>query len=107
MARQIFHNQTSNAVSPVFKVKGKIQVDVSGTLAGCDVKTWFKGANNVPTIIRTCSWLSSLGDTLGLPGGNSDGGYDFIEKSEVYFEITNAGGGTNISLQFNADNYEE
>jgi hypothetical protein len=102
MSKQIFLNKATNGVSAIYKAQGKIQVDVSGVIGGADVITWMKGANGVATLVRTCSWLSSQGDTLGLPGYNADAGYEFLENCEVYFEIKNASGTTNISLQFDS-----
>ena len=106
MTKKIFTNQTTNIVSAPIRMHGRVEVDVSGTLGGADVITWYKGANDIATPVRTCSWFTSLSDVLGIAGSDADGGYEYIDNAEVYFEIRNAGGGTNISLQFSAEQYD-
>jgi len=108
MAKTIFTNQTANIETTPFAFRGKMQVNVSGVLDGADVKTYFKGADSEATLVRTCSWLSSQGDTLGVIGETADGGYDeVIAGSNVFFKIENVGASTDINLEFYADWYDD
>jgi hypothetical protein len=96
MATSVFLSKTTDGVSPHYRVNGILQVDIAGVLGGADVITWYLGANNIPTVIKTCSWRTSASEVLL----NSDGGQQLLNNRDVYFEIANAGVNTNISLIF-------
>ena len=105
MAKNIFTNQTTNAVSSQFLTSGQIQINISGVLDGADVMTYILGANGIKTPLRTCSWQSSQGDSF-LPNETADAGVGIlIEIDKIYFEIKNAGALTNISLDFYGEYY--
>lgn len=98
MSIKVFENQTSNIESDVYLFEGgRLDVVISGTLDGADVKTVFLGANNAETILRTCSVMTSLSETLLQDAG---GGYEFLGKENIKFIIENAGASTDVSLNF-------
>jgi len=104
MATTIFSHQTTNALIDTIsglpiRAQGMLQVDISGTLGGADVMTYYKGAKNALTEVRSCSWKTSEGDVLNT----ADGGQDDHHIREIAFEIKNAGAETNISLQFDSE----
>lgn len=95
MALDIFQNQTTDAdVEAKVSDNGIIQVDISGVLDGADVITSYLNDDDVVTIVRDCSWMSSKSDVLD----NSDGSTKYIQKRNLKFSIVNAGASTNISL---------
>ena len=100
--KEIFVYQETDIVSPVYTFEGGwLQVDILGTLDGADVITWYQvyhdpiKAQGDYAPIKTCSWRTSLGDTIA---DEADVGVDYIIKSKVQFEIKNAGAGTQITL---------
>jgi len=100
MSNNVFTDVTSDSTSSVYhNVNGRLQVDISGTLGGADVIAYYKSNNGSPVLIRTCSWLSSLGDTLSV----ADGGYEFLNNRDVYFVVKNSTITTNINLDFDVE----
>jgi hypothetical protein len=96
--QNVFKNQTTNITSSTYRVKGKIQVNVSGVLGGADVITYYIGANGALTPLKTCSWRASISEDIndGADGGEEE----LLGETDIIFKIINAGMGTNINLEF-------
>ena len=105
MAKEIFKNQTANAVVDTYLgekifANGFLQVDVSGVLGGADVITWIKGAAETKTWVRACTWLSTQGDALDE---GASAGLQLLNNREVVFEVRNVGVATDINLEFDVE----
>lgn len=95
MSLKIFKNETSNLIiNAKVSNNGIIQVDISGVLDGADVLTSFLDNEDIPIIVRDCSWMTSKGDTLDT----SDGATKYIQMRKLRFSIVNAGASTDINF---------
>jgi hypothetical protein len=100
MGNMVFSNQLTDSESPIFKADGKLQVDIAGKLGGADVIAYLILDNGLRAPIRTCSWRSSLGETI--PDG-ADSGIEEINNHNIQFEIIGAGVTTNVSLFYSVE----
>jgi hypothetical protein len=99
MAIPIFLNQTANITSPIIRVNGVLQVDVSGELGGADVITHEIQDNGAKAPLKCCSWRASQGEII--PEG-ADSGQQLMNNRCIQFEILNASLSTNVSLYYDA-----
>lgn len=100
MANVVFENQAANIISSAYRVCGLLQVNISGELGGADVETLFKVVGNENVSIRTCSWLSSKGDSIL----NADSGQAVLQgETDIIFKISNATIATDVNIEFYCD----
>lgn len=101
MAKTIFTNQTTNIITPLYRVSGILVVSVSGVLDGADVITYYRVNSGALAPIASCSWRTSKGEVLN---DGADVGDDLeADQTDICFEIKNAGAGTSISLSYYAE----
>lgn len=97
MDQNIFINATSYSYSPIYQINGKLVITIEGILDGADVVTNLcEGIGQGYKTIRSCSWLSSMGDNIN----GSDSRYELIPGNYIFFTLKNAGASTNITLKF-------
>lgn len=102
MALEIYKNQTGNDVSPDYQFRGgTLRVGISGVLDGADMTAYRRvSPDNVGSVIAWCSWRTSAQDTLV---NASLGLQPDLGVSTIFFEVTNAGASTDISVDANVE----